>query len=339
MVGVLAAGFHPIDQKRRDSIDPRQERSVLGNDIAGRVLQNVDRPRSSNPLLQGATRIFGQSRKSFDSGSLQEVALLDLDYAARIPDCITDNEAATLPSLAFAAYYYLFHHTTLAFDPPCACDSHQTPQTPQTQKMFASMANIQAIIAVGKIQSFEAMKAFGATHLLDVESLKTTDDIQAARSGIHTIAQGSSLCRIIDTTNWDVTLAASLFNTNTHGKIIGPFARYIDYSKVNRSHNTPRCVITCALYIDAHETGSFGHKFWENLPKWLDSRNITPSKCEILPGGLNAEMVNEKLDTMGNSDGTDWSNFIVRPGDDGTLVETPLMRRFLKSGELPTRGN
>ncbi|KAH7360865.1 hypothetical protein BKA65DRAFT_577883 [Rhexocercosporidium sp. MPI-PUGE-AT-0058] len=269
---------------------------------------------------------------------------------SRIPDSIKDDDAATLPSLAFTAYFYLFHPSALDFEPPSASAPHQIFQKQKSiviigadnilgrlAVQFASMANIPAIITIGRTQSLEQLKAFGATHLLEVESLKTSSDIQKARASIDAVTQGSPLCRVVDTTNSDVTLAASLLDTHTEGKIIGPLARYINYKEVNRPNNSKECAIIRGLYMDSHQFGSFGYKFWENIPGWLESKKLTPTQgYEVLPGGLDANIVNQKLDEMRNdSDGVHWSEqFVVRPWDEKPAVEIPLMRDYHDSGEM-----
>lgn len=194
------------------------------------------------------------------------------------------------------------------------------------------MANIPYIIAVGRIESLEDMKFSGATHLLDIESLKTADDIQKARSDIEAIS-GSPMYRIIDTTNSDVTLAASLLNLGVAGKIVGPFVCSIDNDRINRPPQAPRCQVIRGLYLDAHQTGSFGHKFWENIPKWLESGQLKPTaRCKVIPGGLNAELVNERLNEMGNlDDGSFWQSSIVHPWDESPKIEIEYMRDVLKA--------
>lgn len=126
LVKATSIGSNPHDEKIRDEglFTGNKAPYILANDIAGtstRVGPAVSRFRPGN-------RVFGQAGVgSLDRGSLQQYALVDADLAARIPDSLTDDAAATFPTDAMAAFVALSRaprcRVPLPYAPPAECDA------------------------------------------------------------------------------------------------------------------------------------------------------------------------------------------------------------------------
>jgi NADPH2:quinone reductase len=97
-VRVTVGGLNPHDQKGRDLglFIKDSLPAILGSDVVGIVSSLGD---GANRFKIGE-KVFGQA--SLVPGSafkaLQEYAVLDEDFAARVPEGVSDDEAATLPT-------------------------------------------------------------------------------------------------------------------------------------------------------------------------------------------------------------------------------------------------
>jgi NADPH:quinone reductase-like Zn-dependent oxidoreductase len=100
LVRVTCAGLNPVDYQLVDQLTTSSPYPfVLGVDVAGIV---VDAPRGSG--LRAGDRVFGMARTH---GSYAEYTAVPLGASteplARIPDSVSEEEAATLPVAAIAA--------------------------------------------------------------------------------------------------------------------------------------------------------------------------------------------------------------------------------------------
>lgn len=110
---------NPHDEKIRDEGLFAGDKApyILANDIAG----TVTRVGPAVSRFRPGDRVFGQAGAgSLDRGGLQQYALADADLAARIPDSLTDNAAATFPTNAMAALVALSHASGCGVPPPYA---------------------------------------------------------------------------------------------------------------------------------------------------------------------------------------------------------------------------
>ena len=97
-VRVTIAGLNPHDQKGRDIglFVKESLPAVLGSDVVGIVTALGEGTRR----FKIGNRVFGQASIAPGSTSkgLQQYAVLDEDFIASVPNGITEDEAATLPT-------------------------------------------------------------------------------------------------------------------------------------------------------------------------------------------------------------------------------------------------
>jgi len=97
-VRVTVAGLNPHDQKGRDSglFIKDSLPAILGADVVGVVTTLGD----GASRFKSGDRVFGQASTAPGSVSkaLQEYAVLDEDFAAGVPEGISEDEVATLPT-------------------------------------------------------------------------------------------------------------------------------------------------------------------------------------------------------------------------------------------------
>jgi NADPH:quinone reductase-like Zn-dependent oxidoreductase len=171
---------NPHDQKVRDrGLFLRGNLpAIIVNDIAGEV-------ESIGANVQDFSigdRVFGQSRLSIDTGGLQQYALLDAIFTARIPHNISDDEASTLPINGISIFVAMFHSTGLGIPPPIPSNEEaktfdygaQTlviigggSNTGKLGIQFAHLAGIGNIIVVAGLGNTDELKSYGATTVID----------------------------------------------------------------------------------------------------------------------------------------------------------------------------
>jgi NADPH:quinone reductase len=107
-IRITAAGLNPVDQLTRDTglFLPSAWGAlptVLGDDVVGTVTAIGSAVSASR--FQIGERVFGQAATTpgGTQNGLQEYCVLDEACCARVPDEVSDDEAATLPTALIAA--------------------------------------------------------------------------------------------------------------------------------------------------------------------------------------------------------------------------------------------
>lgn len=221
-VKISATGLLPADQKIREKgilgvadILP----IVLGFEIAGRVVSAPPPGSPSSSLLPIGTRVAFQPKFGPPSGGLKEYASADPDLVFRIPEHISDEQAATLGCNPFTAAVALFD-PVFGFGIPL-------PSTPETEAFnYAStkivivggtaiakftvqqarLVGVGTIVAIASPSSLAELTSYGATH--GVDRHLAPEEVTAR---VHAIV-GDDLRFVFDTyTFGDPSLARSFF--------------------------------------------------------------------------------------------------------------------------------
>lgn len=319
------------DQKRRNlnQMDDSNSAIVLGNEVAGLLIDDNSTDMDHPGIQHHHKRVFGQSASSLNCGALQSYTFLNPDFMNYIPECITMDQAASLPSIAFAAYYYLFHPSTLAIRPPDGTPQDDYQDYYRQQHIviiggdsdigrlaiqFAFLFGFGRIVVIGPPSALDNVKIYETVALID--DRQTEGVIQrTVQSSIPDLPH-----KVLDTINSDVTLAASLLNTRKSGTVMGVFAKSINNEKVARPTSAPRCKILHGHYIDSSKTGAFGRDFWADLPIWLKTGKIKPPRYTVMEGGLNTTGVNDVIDGYGKRETNCLKKYVVRPWDKNSAI-------------------
>ncbi|PLB49695.1 putative alcohol dehydrogenase [Aspergillus steynii IBT 23096] len=307
-VKVTVAGLNPHDQKSRDwglfilrDLTPESSRasdlpSVLTSDVVGKVTK----------LGPGVTdlaigdRIVYQS--SFAPGStqngLQEYAVADIRALAKIPDSITDDEAATLPTNIITSFVALFD--TLQILTPWSAASKQFGSANtailiigggsncgQFGVQLAKLAGIGRIVVVGGDR--DKLISFGATHVIDRHA-----GYESILAEIRDIV-GDDLLYAYDAIN---PLEGQLLALNAlSGSKKGALARLIPRGKVDESRVLGKMAgfDVRDLFGSSHAHPEFAAELWSRVSGFLESGQIKPLDY-VVKKGLDAGVVNGVLD-------------------------------------------
>lgn len=299
---VSVAGLNPHDQKARDwglFIKDRLPAS-LTNDVVGTVTK-LGAAVDGNQLISVGDRVV--SHAGFADGpsqnGLQEYTIADVGSFARIPDGISDDEAATLPTNIIAPLAALF--VSLGIPAPWTETGKSFDYASTTLLILgggsncgkfgvqlAALAGIGRIVVVGGPE--EELKGYGATDVLD-------------RHGGH----GVVLQRIRTVVGDDLVYAYDAINP-PEGQLLGLnalssskkglFARLLPLGPVDEARvvgkNAGFEVRDVFGSSQAHPELCKG--FWERVPGWLEEGKIKPLEFVAKKGGLKPETVNEVLD-------------------------------------------
>lgn len=251
-------------------------------------------------------------------GGLQQYALVPADLAAPIPESVSLDEAATLPTIAMAAFVALFDPSGLGLPAPSSKEESEAfgyerrslvvigggSNCGRLAIQLARLARFGTIVAVASKtpEREEELRALGATHVVDRRG-KEEVVVEQVRSIV-----GDGLVYAIDTVSTEHTLGVSLLSNSEKGTLATLLPGSVDESKVGSK---------AAGYEVKFSRGSghlhreLGQQFWKHLPGWLEEGKIRPLQRYRTISGLDEKGVNEALD--GYRDGGSVTKVNVHP--------------------------
>ena len=298
-IKVSVAGLNPHDQKARDHglFIAEHLPAILANDVVGKVSavgSNVTNLKVGDRVVSHAGFAPGSAQNG-----LQEYAVADIECTVRIPDTISDDDAATLPTNIIAPLVGLFDKTGLALPAPWTeeAKSFDFANTSiliigggsncgRYAVQLAKLAGIGKIVVVGGNEA--EMKLFGATHLIDRHNPE-----EEILKQIYAIV-GDSLIYSFDAVNQPEgqIMGVNALSSSMKGKFARLLPRPIDETKVvgkNAGFEIKNVFGSSQLRPELCKP------FWKLVPQYLEEGKIIPLK-HVVVKGLDADKVNEVLD-------------------------------------------
>ncbi|CAG9952971.1 unnamed protein product [Clonostachys rosea f. rosea IK726] len=298
-VKIAVAGINPHDLKARDTglIVANNLPAILTHDVVG-VVTKVG-PDVANVAI--GDRVMIQSIFMDDKWSqhgLQEYSLADVGAFAKIPDVISNDEAATLPCNIIAPLIAIF--AVLQIPAPWTDEAKGFDYASATLLVvgggsscgkfgvqLAKLAGIGKIVVVGGNE--DDLKGFGATHVID------------RHGGYDTVlgkikdVVGDDLVYAFDAVNPPEGQLLALNALSSHTK--GALARLIPRQPVDESKVLGKKAgfEVRDTYGSSHGYPELAGSFWDRLPGYLVSGKIKPLGY-VVKHGLTADNVNEVLD-------------------------------------------
>lgn len=296
-VRVSIAGLNPHDEKVRDwGLHLKNFPSILANDVVGQVTK----------LGEGVTGVAVGDRVVTHPGftsdhlqnGLQEYAVADVGAFAKIPDAITDDEAATLPTNIIAPLVAIFDALAIPAPWTAAAKDFDYPGATllvvgggsscgKFGVQLAKLAGIGRIVVVGGKE--DELKGWGATHVLD-------------RHGGH----DAVLARIRDVVGDELVYAydaisplegqvLALNALSSHKK--GALARLLPLGPVDESKVLGKKAgfDVRDVFGSSQAVPQLASEFWSRVPGYLETGKIVPLGY-VVKEGLDAGLVNEVLD-------------------------------------------
>ncbi|KAH6880660.1 putative alcohol dehydrogenase [Thelonectria olida] len=297
-IKVTVAGLNPHDWKSRDTglFISQSLPAVLANDVVGKVTKVGEGVAD----ITVGDRIVSQA--VFAPGSLQnglqEYALAAVGSMAKIPDSITDDEAATLPTNIIAPLVALFKVLEIPAPwSPTAGDFDYANASilivgggsncGKFGVQLARLAGIGRIVVVGGNET--ELKGFGATHVIDRHG-----GFDAVLGRVKKVV-GDDLVYAFDPVNPPDGQILALNALSNHKK--GALARLLPLGPVDESK-----VLGKKAGFDVRNVfgSSQAHpelagQFWGLVPEYLQTKKLKPLTYAVHEG-LEASHVNAVLD-------------------------------------------
>lgn len=303
LLKVHVAGINPHDHKVRDSglFVNNKLPAVPTNDVVGTVVAlgpGVTEYQIGDRVLSHAG--FGGANP-WEQNGLQEYAIHDVGAGFKIPESVTDDEAATLPTNIIAPLVGLFNNERGVGIPAPWTEEGKKFDYKGTSLLIlgggsncgkfatqlAGLAGIGTVVVVGGPE--KELKSWGATHVIDRhgsigEVLRKVRDIV-----------GDDLVYAFDAINPPPTqiLGISALSSTKKGKMArllptGP----LDETKVVGKKAGFELI---DVFGASQLFPQLCYPFWERAPEYLASGKLHPLEY-VLKEGLTPENVNEVMD-------------------------------------------
>lgn len=297
-IKVSVAGLNPHDYKAQGyNLFKDTLPFSLSNDVVGKVSKLGE--AVTGVAVGDRVVSYGGFAPGSQQNGLQEYATADAGAFTKIPDSISDDEAATLPTNIIAPLVGLF--AMLKIPAPWTPQAKDFDYTGTTLLLIgggsscgkfavqlAKLAGIGRIVVVtGSAQ--ERLKKWGATHIIDRHG-----GYDAVLGRIRDVV-GDDLVYAFDAISppEEQILALNALSSHTRGALarllpIGP----VDESKVlgKKAGFDVRDV-----YGISQAWPELCGTFWSRVPEYLETGKIVPLEY-VVKDGLDAGIVNEVLD-------------------------------------------
>ncbi|KAJ5113217.1 GroES-like protein [Penicillium angulare] len=321
LIKVTIAGLNPHDAKARDHglFIKDHLPAVLGADVVGIVMSlgpDVTRFKEGDHIFGQAGLLganlgghFNFGVPNYDTQGLQEYAILETKYSAKVPLGFTDAQMATVPTNCVPAAVAFFDKTCFGIPAPWDAAASEFDykgtslliigggsNTGKFGIQLAALLGIGKIIVVAGLKGAADAKALGATHVID-RTLSATDIAAEVREIV-----GDNLIYAFDTINKpgdQYVGVEALSNTET-----GKLARLIPLGPVDVSRlSSQKPAGFDTLDVLGVSTGSPATTIplWEHIVGWVEEGKLKPTSFQVIEG-LDVDAVNKTLD--GYSNGT-----------------------------------
>ena len=293
LIRVSVAGINPHDQKSRDLglFIADKLPAVLTNDVVGRVVSVGD----SVTNFKEGDRVVTQAgwAPGNPSNGLQEYATLEADFVSKIPDGVSDDEAATIPTNALPALVAFYGPKGFQWPAPWS-----TPKADLSGEslliigggsncgrfavQLAALGGVGTIVVLGGNEA--ELKSYGATHVLDRSG---SHEGVAARIQ-HALPNGTK--SVFDAINPPETQYVGINVLSAGGK----YARLLPLGPPDTKHITSTEYEVANVFGSSHAVPEVSKEFWARLPGYLERGEIKPTEFTVVKG-LTAESVDKVL--------------------------------------------
>ncbi|KAJ9609529.1 hypothetical protein H2200_005856 [Cladophialophora chaetospira] len=302
LIRVTIAGPNPHDHKARDNglFIAQALPAVLTNDVVGEVISlgpNTDKYTVGDHIVGQAT--FDQK---FTQTGLQEYAVVDVDFSAKIPEGFTDDDGATLPTNVIAPLVALFDASALDIPAPWTEEAKTFDYQGATVLVLgggsncgrfgvqlAAIAGIGRIVVVGGDEA--ELKSYGATDVIDRHG--SPDEVAKRIRDV----VGDDLIYAYDAINPPATqiLGVNALSSTKKGKL----ARLLPTGQLDESkvHTKKGGFEVKNVFGSSQVKPVLSKPFWDRVPQYLKDKKLIPTAYEVVSlNDWDANKVNEVLD-------------------------------------------
>ncbi|KAG9105594.1 hypothetical protein FRC07_009162, partial [Ceratobasidium sp. 392] len=281
LVKVTSAAINPADWIVADyGFVADQFPAVLGTDGVG-IIESVGPDvvgfkKGDKILFQGLYTLA-------DFGCFQQYALVESEFAAKIPPNVSDDQASTIPVGSITALVGLFQESGIAFpeNGPTATGKSifilgGSSCVGQFAIQLARIAGFHPIVTTASTKHTEYLKSLGATHVFD---------------------RDVDLATVQEAFNGPVSLAFAAIST--------PSTQKLAIEVLTKPSVAPGAHVAVALPLDtalipeiegiitfnnifgsSHAWKDLSAPYWQVLSKWIKEGKIVPNRVQLVDGGL-----------------------------------------------------
>ncbi|KAI0203926.1 GroES-like protein [Astrocystis sublimbata] len=313
LVKVRCAAINPTDWKSIDNSPSDRSGARSGCDYAGEVVevgQGVTKDWKKGDRIAGFA--FGGNAKAPDNGAFGEYAAAKEHLQLKVPENVSDEEAATLGVSVTTVGQGLYKTLKLPFP-------NEPTKTPFPVLIYGgstatgiyaikyAKASGLTVIATASPHNFELLKQFGADHVFDYKSPTAAADIRALTE--------NKLKYAWDCTGFGAAISAAALSDNEDGgkpkyATIIPVERKV-FDEINPVVDGPHFTLGYdafgeeydrfgTLYKPDLEEVRFASEFWDISRDLLASGKLTPLKPEVNRLGSGLEGIIHGLDELRN---------------------------------------
>ncbi|KAM5545171.1 hypothetical protein V8D89_001282 [Ganoderma adspersum] len=314
LVKVAAAGLNPIDWKNKEyNIIPVAYPFISGTDGSG-VVEAVG---ADVKTFAKGDKVLFQGNFEIDRATFQQYAIIPADLAAKVPENITLDQAASVPLGLATVTTGIWVHTPGARSVSIPAPWEEGGETQNAGKPIlvlggtstvgqyaiqaARLNNFSPIITTASPHNAARLTALGATHVLDRSLFPS-----ALAAAISSATGGAPIELVYD--------AISLPDTQTvgYGALApgGTLLTTLPPTVPAESLKADRKIVEVfgSLYLPTNR--AMGKELFARLEGFLRSGAFAPNEVEVVPGGLSGIVEGLEMLKQGKVAG---KKLVVRP--------------------------
>ncbi|KAI0715787.1 GroES-like protein [Cerioporus squamosus] len=284
LVKNAAVGLNPVDWKiQAVGLFIEKYPAIIGLDAAG-VVEAVGEGVTS---LKKGDRVLYEGFLENDRAGYQEYTLITADLAAKIPEKVSFDQAATVPLAVATAGIGLYHPqgVTKFVAPWVEGGRGKYAGVPlvviggssvvgSLAIQLAKLSGFSPIITTASLKNAELVKSYGATHVLDRNLSADT-----LRAEVTKLA-GGLVSAVYDAISLPETQRAAYGLLAPGGKLV------VVLPEAVKQTSEGRIVTQIHGIVHFPHNQDFSKTLWRALPALLESGDIKPVNVEVIPGGL-----------------------------------------------------
>ncbi|KIJ60388.1 hypothetical protein HYDPIDRAFT_117306 [Hydnomerulius pinastri MD-312] len=286
LIKVKATALNPGDAKiQKRGIYVSRYPAVLGSDGAGVVERVGEGVTRFDP---GDDVFFHGAFDDNDLSTFQQYSIAVVDFAAKIPDNLSYDQAATVPLGMGTAAIGLYGRTNgIGLVAPWKSGGQGkyrnmpivifggSGSVGNYVIQLAKMSGFSPIITTAALRHTDHLKRLGATHVIDRHL-----SFPALKQAVARVTS-APINVIYDTVSIRETQEAAWGLIGPQGRLVLTLPSVIDKRPDDR-----REIVLTNGNPHTEDNWETGRQLWMNLARWLEKGDIQPNSVETISGGL-----------------------------------------------------
>ncbi|EGO00292.1 hypothetical protein SERLA73DRAFT_89213 [Serpula lacrymans var. lacrymans S7.3] len=286
LVKIESAGLNPVDWKiQAYAFWVEKYPAIVGNEVAG----TVEAVGEGVTQFAKGDRVFHQATMDNRNAAFQQYVIVPADLAAKIPNNISFDQAATIPVGIATTALSLYSPAPNGIGLRAPWDGGRGSFSGQPILVIGGATSVgQYVIQCAKLSGFSPIITTASLH--NTALLKSTGATHVLDRGLSPSALSAEVLNVTSTPIKLVYDSVSLADTQQIGyDILAPGGHLIillqDSIKAKEGDN--KTIFHVFGNLHPPQNRAFGAGLFSHLTKYLADGDIIPNTVEVIPGGLN----------------------------------------------------